>query len=323
MRSVVVAAVAAGVLTASALAASALGASSAGGADSAALLVRYAPVLKLYASDRKPSAVEPYLAGSDLESPSGSVWRVVRKSPPASALVNGSKQLRLDLRGCSPATSSPTCYRVQAALPTVYGRIWRGSGTFENATILQYWLFYPLNDWRNSRTKPTVWYLHEGDWEEVSVQLSPAGKPISVALSQHNLGVNRTWALAPREGTHPVVYVALGSHANYFSPGFHGVATIPHVVPIRFSGFPLPGPDFTSAQAMVRAPAVVDVTGGAPWLSFAGTWGDGSYVLVRKRSTSQGYTRLRIGDSPIGPAFHAIWRDPMQQFTTWPADDGH
>jgi len=48
MRSVVVAAVAVGVL-----AASALGASSAGGTDSTPLLARCAPVLKLYASDRK------------------------------------------------------------------------------------------------------------------------------------------------------------------------------------------------------------------------------------------------------------------------------
>jgi len=183
MRSVVVAAVALGVL-----AASALGASSSGGADSTALLARYAPVLKLYASDRKPSAIEPFLAGADLERlSSGGAWRVVRKSPPASALANGSKQLRLNTRGCSPATNPPTCYRVQATTPTVYGRVWKGIGTFANTTVLQYWLFYPLNDWRNSQTKPTVWYLHEGDWEEVSVQLSPAGKPIAVALSQPHL----------------------------------------------------------------------------------------------------------------------------------------
>jgi hypothetical protein len=319
MRSVVVAAVALGVL-----AASALGASSAGGADSTALLARYTPVLKLYASDRKPSAIEPFLAGADLERLSaGGAWRVVRKSPPASALANGSTQLRLNTRGCSPATSPPTCYRVQATTPIVYGRVWTGTGTFASTTVLQYWLFYPLNDWRNSLTKPTVWYLHEGDWEEVSVRLNPAGKPIAVALSQHNLGVNRPWARTLREGSHPVVYVAIGSHANYFSRGFHGAETIPHVVPTRFSGVPLPEPDFTAAQATVRAPAVVDVTGGAPWLSFAGAWGDGSYILARQRSTSRTYTRLRIGDSPPGPAFHAIWRDPMQQFTTWPADDGH
>src|SRR5262245_44290011 len=319
MRSAVGAAIAVGVL-----AAAGLGPSSAGGADSSALLVRYAPVLKLYTADRKPSAIEPFLTGADLEGLSSGVWRVVRRSPPPSALANGSKQLRLDVRGCSPARSAPTCYPVGRTPPTIYGRSWTGTGAFAGTTVLQYWLFYAVNDWRNSPTKPTIWYLHEGDWEEVSVELNPAGRPIAVAVSQHNLGVNRTWTRTTREGAHPVVYVALGSHANYLSPGYHGVAAVPHVVPPRFSGFPLPQPDFTASQATVRSPAVADVSDlRTPWLSFAGAWGDGSYVLARQRPTSKTYTRLRIGDSPPGPAFHAIWRDPMEQFRTWPADDGH
>jgi len=320
MRSAVVAAVVVGVLAATGLAPS-----SAGSAEPSSVLARYVPVLELYAVDRKPSAIEPFLAGADLERLSrGGVWRVVRRSPPASALANGSEQLRLDTRGCSPATSAPTCYPVRRTSPTVYGRIWTTTGASAGTTVLQYWLFYTLNDWRNSPTKPTLWYLHEGDWEEVSVELSPAGKPVAVAVSQHNLGVNRPWARTPREGTHPVVYVALGSHANYLSPGHRGVATIPHVVPPRFSGFPLPQPDFTAAQATVRSPAVVDVSDlRPPWLSFAGAWGDGSYVLARQNTTSKTYTRLRIGDSPPGPAFHDIWRDPLQQFRIWPADDGH
>src|SRR5262249_11071054 len=242
MRSAVVAAIAVGVL-----AAAGLGPSRAGGADSNALLARDVPVLKLYAADRKPTAIEPFLAGADLEGLSSGVWPVVRTSPSPSPLANSSKQLRLDTRGCSPATSAPTCYPVRRTPPTVYGRVWTGAGSFAGTTVLQYWLFYTLDDWRNSPTKPTIWYLHEGDWEEVSVELSPAGKPIAVAVSQHNLGVNRTWARTRRDGTHPVVYVALGSHANYLSPGYHGVATIPHVVSPRFSGFPLPQPDFTAS----------------------------------------------------------------------------
>ncbi len=297
----------------------------AGGADSTALLARYAPVLQLYASDRKPTAIEPFLAGANLERRSAGGWRVVRRSPPASALAGGSKLLRLNTRGCSPAVSSVTCYTVRPTQPTIYGRVWTGSGTFANTTVLQYWLFYQLNDWRNSPTKPTVWYLHEGDWEEVSVELGPAGKPIAVAVSQHNLGVNRPWSRTPtRGGTHPVVYVALGSHANYFSPGHNGAAGVPHVVPTKFSGVPLPEPDFTAAQTSVRSASIVDVSdGSAPWLSFAGAWGDGSYVLVEQKSSKNPYTRLRVGDSPPGPAFHGIWRDPLQQFRTWPADDGH
>jgi len=300
-------------------------------ADSAALLVKYAPALELYAVDRKPSAVEPFLAGADLERRSRSsfgagTWQVVRRSPPASTLANGSQQLRLDTRGCTPAVNLDACYPRRPTQPTIYGRIWAAPRSFGSVTILQYWLFYALDDWRNSLSRPTLWHMHEGDWEEVSVELSPAGSPVAVAASQHNLGVRRAWnAVQVRNGTHPVVWVALGSHANYLLPGFHGRAGIPHVISPRFSGIPLPEPDFTASQATVSSPAVVDLGASPPpWLSFAGAWGDGSYVLVQEQGGgAKAAVHLRIGDSPPGPAFHSIWRDPAVQFRSWPADDGH
>jgi hypothetical protein len=289
-------------------------------ASTASLLARYEPQFEQYASDWKPSPVEPFLAGADLERLSGTRWVVVRKSPPASALQNGSNDLRLDTSGCSPAENTDACYRRTATRPTVYGRVWAAGKRFGSTTVLQYWLFYPLDDWRNSLTRPTLWHMHEGDWEEVSVELSPAGKPIAVACSQHDLGVTRAWSrVRVKNATHPYIYIALGSHANYFLPGFHGLASLPHEIPTRFSGVPLPEPDFTSVQAPVQ-PSIVDVSAGAPWLSFAGAWGDGNFVLVGSGSR---FARLRVGDSPPGPAFHDIWRDPLLQFRSWPADDGH
>lgn len=311
----------AAVLAALCLASAASAATGSPPTDTAALLARYEPRFEQYASDWRPSPVEPYLAGADLERPSGGRWIVVRHSPPAAALARGSKRLRLDARGCSPAVNLDSCYRHTPTTPTVYGRVWTSGTGFGVSTVLQYWLFYPLDDWRNSLTRPTLWHMHEGDWEEVSVALSPAGKPLAVACSQHDLGVTRTWSRARVEnGTHPYVYVALGSHANYFLPGFHGLASLAHVIPTRFSGVPLPEPDFTSAQVAVE-PAVVDVSDGrAPWLSFAGAWGDGNFILVHGRG---GFAHLRVGDSPPGPAFHDIWRDPHLQFRSWPADDGH
>jgi hypothetical protein len=287
----------------------------------AALLARFEPQLEEYASDWKPSAIEPFLARANLERLNGNRWVVVRRGPPAVSLANGSKSLRLDTRGCSPAVDLDSCYRRSATPPTVYGRVWVSpSASAGIRTVLQYWLFYPLDDWRNSLTKPTLWHMHEGDWEEVSVALDGSDRPLQVACSQHDLGVTRTWLrVRLKSGTHPYVYVALGSHANYFLPGYHGLAALPHVILPRFSGVPLPQPDFTSAQAPV-APEIVDVSNGAPWLSFAGVWGDGNYVLVRQRS---GWAHLRVGDSPPGPAFHDVWRDPLLQFRAWPADDGH
>ncbi len=73
---------------------------------------------------------------------------------------------------------------------------------------IQYWFFYFYNDWFNK---------HEGDWEMVQVMLDELGDPEWVVYSQHHGGTRRSWSSAKtEEGTHPVVYVALGSHANYF-----------------------------------------------------------------------------------------------------------
>jgi hypothetical protein len=321
MRSTVVAAVAA-----CAVVLAALGSAGTAPADNATLLQKYAPVLEQYAVDRKPSAVGPFLAGANLERIAGIRWTVVRRSPPASALANGSAELRLDTRGCTPAVNLDPCYSRRSTAPTIYGRVWQQGGSVGAGIVLQYWLFYPLDDWRNSTTKPTLWHMHEGDWEEVSISLSSAGKPLAVAASQHDLGVNRPWSqVRIANGTHPVVWVALGSHANYLSQGFHGAAGIAHVVSPRFSGIPLPEPDFTAAQVTVSAPVVVDLSAAPPpWLTFAGAWGDGSYILASQKLRGVLSTaHLRVGDSPPGPAFHSIWRDPMVQFRSWPADDGH
>jgi hypothetical protein len=293
------------------------------GPGTAELLARYEPVLELYGVDRKPSSVESFLAASDLQRLSAGTWHLVRHSPPAAALAHGSKQLRLNVRGCSPAVNLDSCYRRPTGPATLYGRAWISPTASSGiATVLQYWLFYPLDDWRNSLKKPTLWHMHEGDWEEVSVALDTSGRPVQVACSQHDLGVRRAWARVPKRiGGHPVVYVALGSHANYFLPGSGGLAGVPHAIPSRFSGVPLPEPDFTSAQVTVRSAAVVDLSRGSqPWLSFAGAWGDGSYVLVGE---GRKYTHLHVGDSPPGPAMHSIWRDPLLQFRSWPVDDGH
>jgi len=108
---------------------------------------------------------------------------------------------------------------------TYYGRIVEESGW----TILQYQYFYAFNDWR-SRARGLN--NHEADWETIAIYLPTSAivdfklnnppRPYGVAFSQHHDGAFRFWHTLETgrdhlsgQRTHPVTYVALGSHANY------------------------------------------------------------------------------------------------------------
>jgi hypothetical protein len=75
----------------------------------------------------------------------------------------------------------------------------------------QYWLWY----FYNSKLFFGLTGDHEGDWE--FVQIGYAGDtPVCMTASQHQSGGSRMWWDVELRGERPVVYVALGSHANYF-----------------------------------------------------------------------------------------------------------
>ena len=102
-----------------------------------------------------------------------------------------------------------------------HGRVVRQEGW----TVLQYWLFYPFNDWRSGFFGAND---HEADWEKVHVYLAPAPggelRPEWVAYASHNYfgdNLRRRWddPEVEKVGEHPVVYVAAGSHASYYAPG--------------------------------------------------------------------------------------------------------
>jgi len=136
---------------------------------------------------------------------------------------------------------------------------------------IQYWLFYYYNDWFNK---------HEGDWEMVQVVLSAAGEPEWVVLSQHHGGTRRPWSAAQiEEGTHPAVYVALGSHANYF----WGDETYPNGMTVgsarleimdRTGTFGRILPDVVLIPDREEVEANPAACRGLEWLPFSGHWGE-------------------------------------------------
>ncbi len=103
--------------------------------------------------------------------------------------------------------------------PVYYGRVVREQDKENNGwTILQYHFFYAFNDWRLAANGMNH---HEGDWEMMAVYLKN-DEPYAALFSQHGAGNIEKWETVQKAvdkkgnvTTHPIVYVALGSHANY------------------------------------------------------------------------------------------------------------
>jgi hypothetical protein len=112
-----------------------------------------------------------------------------------------------------------------------YGRVVREHGYI----ALQYWFFYAFNDWRSSFHGVND---HEGDWEMITVyvveDVSGTIQPGWVSYSSHEFDgddLRRRWddPELQREGEHPLVYVAAGSHSNYYYPGeYQPVTELPY-----------------------------------------------------------------------------------------------
>jgi hypothetical protein len=92
--------------------------------------------------------------------------------------------------------------------------------------VLQYWVFYPFNNWRSGFFGAND---HEADWEMITIYLSERADgeiaPAWVAFASHDYhgdDLRRAWDDADeleRDGDHPIVYIGAGSHAAYFRRG--------------------------------------------------------------------------------------------------------
>jgi hypothetical protein len=125
--------------------------------------------------------------------------------------------------GESAAAASVAYERIMAEQEQYryHGRILRQDGWI----VLQYWLFYPFNDWRSGFFGAND---HEADWEKVFIYLSESEdgeiSPEWVAYAAHNYtgdNLRRRWddPEVEKVGEHPVIYVGAGSHASYYAPG--------------------------------------------------------------------------------------------------------
>jgi hypothetical protein len=270
------------------------------------LAARYAPVVRLSAQEEpcgSGEAFEPIdvdaIFGDDEVALRGP-WEganLVRVGPRAADVAGGRHGYALDFPG--NALSSSACSyeewqrRITAGRePTVYAHV----AVQDGALALQYWFFYVYNDFNNK---------HEGDWELIQLDFAAttpaaalATHPFEAGYSQHEGAERAEWGADKLElvgGTHPVVYPAEGSHANYFSGAlFLGRSAAQGI-----------GCDDTNEpwRELRPAVAVIPRSGSAaraafPWLGYRGVWGE---------------RRPSFYNAPSGPSAKSQWAEPI----TW------
>src|SRR3954452_8864200 len=179
------------------------------------------------------------------------------------------------------------------APPITYAHIATEPGF--SGLVVQYWFFYYFNQFND---------LHEGDWEGMQISFDAdtpaealAKGPSQIALFQHAGGERANWddSKVQKDGTHPIVFPAAGSHATFYDDaiyiqnGSHGSGVgCDNTSPPNIRSDPLP---------------VVIPTAAAPgsefqWLGFLGHWGQ------REKGFNNG---------PQGPTTKKQWLRPF----TW------
>jgi hypothetical protein len=184
-------------------------------------------------------------------------------------------------------------------------------------TIVQYWFFYPFDDWISPVIAGQLRQYHEADWEAVTIGFSRSA-PLFVGFSQHCGGEWYPWQdVRVTQGTRTVVAVAVGSQANYRFPN------------------PSQAPDWTGcANLPARTTTLVSYASNirdrtsADW-----SWSPpaGGFVFVDARRFPMNvvtrwapYSRTELqtlhkthplgGDAPgpATPSVQRLWREPMR-----------
>jgi hypothetical protein len=280
--------------------------------DEQALAKRYAPVVRLVKQEEECGSGEPYepmdvnaLFGQPTVALRGP-WNasdLVKIGPTANDLSRGLYEYHLDFPGNA---LEPGCVYerwsrriTKGHEPTVYAHV-VGEPDRPDRLALQYWIFYAYNDWNN---------LHEGDWEMIQLLFDAKDarqaltvSPSAIGYSQHEGAEEAGWddeKLQRVDGTHPVVYPAAGSHANFFGEGLFLGSSADQGV----------GCDNTMGPHRDLRPTVATIPGNPaqasaeyPWIDFQGRWGE---------------LRPAFYNGPTGPNLKTQWTEPIRWADDW------
>ena len=168
--------------------------------------------------------------------------------------------------------------------PTIYPHLFLNG----NETVVQYWMFYPFNDWVGK---------HEGDWEHINVVLDSSNPDIAAIIRVEYYFHDKVLPRYPPQDfyldaeTHPVVFVGghgsrlivgktwtgEGSHGSYPTYGTFEAAGGIDQIPIAdetFNGYYRPWDDFN--LEIIPNPDIINYTINPEmsWLKAKLSWGE-------------------------------------------------
>jgi hypothetical protein len=276
------------------------------------LVDAYAPIVMLRAQSdglcdtaeeqfSPPTSVSTVLGNPEvaLVRRDGSATRVVKRAPTATDIATLGPEYYFNLPGsplnpgCKYARSFDALRRAGRAPALTYAHIARQNGW--SGLAVQYWFYYYFNQFND---------LHESDWEgmQIAFDADTAARalrkgPYEIVLFQHAGGEHADWDAdkVEREGTHPVVYTAAGSHATFYDSALHlGNGQNGSGVGCDNTSTPL----VTARPRAILLPDEPVPTGPFAWLTYTGRWGQ----------REAGYN-----NGPTGPITKTVWNEPL----TW------
>jgi hypothetical protein len=268
------------------------------------LAARYSPVLSLERQPKpcgageayRPTSVDVVLGRRSvlLRDPRG---KVVKRGPTGSDLWGLAEGYYIDLPGdpLKPGCGYERQFRNwnDARQPSVYAHV-ATDPSHPGKLAVGYWFYYTFNDFTDK---------HESDWEMAQVDFVASNAaealrkgPYEVDLSQHAGGERSDWTdtKLQKQGTHPVIYDATGSHAGYFSSALYlgrGAR----------EGFGCDDTRKATRRLQLQPVVLPDIPSSASapyaWLAFQGRWGQ---------------KEKGINNGPTGPGVKEQWLAPIE-----------
>jgi hypothetical protein len=283
-----------------------------GGGAAQRLVHAYAPILMLREQQDPPCETsaeqyQPTSVSTMLGNPAVNLTRavpgegeeLVKKAPTAADVAGLGDEYHLNIPGdplddtCVYARDFEAMVREGKAPAVTYAHIAHQVG--HPGLVVQYWFFWYFNQFND---------VHEGDWEGMQIAFEAPNPraalvagPSEMVLFQHAGGETAGWedAKVEKEGTHPVVYPAAGSHATFYDStvyvengqGGSGVGCDNTSEPLR-----------RLRVRPVLVPTHPTTTGRFRWLTYFGHWGQ----------QEKGFN-----NGPTGPPTKTQWLEPF----TW------